>query len=169
MSLEELFQGPRALSHVPASYIQHRVVKTIPAERYTKPKSKHILQQDPDSRFRGRLYRTALGARRRRVKINEARHQETPSSPWRDASQYPSSHGSKPRKSETLARISCCFFFTLLPSISNRSAEAWIGRSRTSSQDHTHGAEARCARAVDEVCNASGRLEALAFWFWLRG
>jgi hypothetical protein len=118
---------------------------------------------------RGRLYRSALGARRRRVKINEARHQQTPSSPWRDASQYPSSHGSKPRKSETLARISCCFFFTLLPSISNRSAEAWIGRSRTSSQDHTHGAEARCARAVDEVCNASGRLEALAFWFWLRG
>jgi hypothetical protein len=45
MSLEELFQGPRALSHVPASCIQNRVVKIVPAERYTKPKSKAILQQ----------------------------------------------------------------------------------------------------------------------------
>jgi hypothetical protein len=93
--------------------------KQIPAKRYTKPKSKAILHQDPDSRLRGRLYRRALGARRRRAQTPRARHQETPSSPSRDASQYPSSHGSKPRKSETLARISCCFFFTLPPSVSN--------------------------------------------------
>jgi hypothetical protein len=107
ISHKELFQGPPALSHVPASFLQNRVVQRNPSRAVYQPQKERHPSTSPDFILRGRLYRSAIGARRRRVK--DPRSPTPRNATVAIARRLTASHESQ----KIWRRLACCFFLRL--------------------------------------------------------